>query len=90
MDIRLLIEALRGGNDPGGLPTVRRYPDGSVVEFNRPTQMRHGKFVNPRGAGGMGPSAKEKLRRMLPTGLRKHQLHGQEVRAGIAGEGDDY
>ena len=91
MDVKHLIDALRGGNGDG-LPNTRRYPDGTVVKFNRPTEIRKGVFVNPRGAPDNfnGPGVSDKLRGMLPTGLRKQQLHNQEVKAGLTSKDEEY
>lgn len=80
MDIRHLIEALRGGNDPnGGVVSARRYPNGEVLKYP------YGR--NPPQQQGMA----DQLRKMMPVGLRKQQLHNQEVQAGSQDSDDkDY
>lgn len=77
MDLKHIIEALRGGNSPPTAGMVpRHYPDGSM----------------PMVPGYSQATVEQKtksLRSMLPVGLRKTQLHNQEVDVGTA-SGDDY
>lgn len=70
MDIKLLIEALRGGNTKNPPPAPVRYvrnSDGSVTEIKNP-------YSDPR----RGSST------FMPKGLRGYQLHNAE--AAILGE----
>lgn len=70
MDIKYLLEALRGGNGNGGPPNTRRYPGGEVVGRDPSMQIRNGTFVNPNPP---------KPKSIMPKALRGYQLHNIEA-----------